>query len=113
MIRYTTTETPSFVLVHFDLEGAITPDKLKEATNRAPDVAGKPVVLSGRGPIWLYGALIHKYLHVVPWLGVYDPKLGGAIVVASHVANVKEGDMVPVKTNTVKTPPIGGPSVKT
>jgi CRISPR-associated Csx3 family protein len=39
------------------------------------------LILSGRGPIWLYGHLLHE-AHPFAWAAVHDPRLGGAVVVA-------------------------------
>ena len=55
---------------------------------------GKLLVLSGRGPIWMYCMLLHSLLHVVPAIAVFDPKVGGAIVVASHTQEYREGQIV-------------------
>lgn len=41
------------------------------------------VVFSGRGPIWLFGRLVHL-AHPFAWVGVHDPRLGGAVVVQRH-----------------------------
>lgn len=47
------------------------------------------VVISGRGPIWLYGYLIHE-LHPTAWVACHDPRLG-AVVVATHSRQVQIG----------------------
>lgn len=52
-----------------------------------PELAGREplgVILSGRGPVWLYAYLTHL-LHSFAWLAVHDPRLGGAVVVSRHV----------------------------
>ena len=51
------------------------------------------VILSGRGPIWLYGFLIHFY-HPVKAIAVFDPRLGSAIVVESHSRKTTIGDII-------------------
>lgn len=50
------------------------------------------VVISGRGPLWLYGHLIHE-LHPTAWVACYDPRLG-AVVVASHSPRVRVGQVI-------------------
>lgn len=50
------------------------------------------IVISGRGPIWLYGYLIHE-LHPTSWIACYDPRLG-AIVVSSHSRKVRAGQVL-------------------
>lgn len=42
------------------------------------------LILSGRGPVWLYAHLVHL-AHIFAWVGVYDPRLRGAVVVQRHV----------------------------
>ena len=54
------------------------------------------VVVSGRGPIWLYGLVQHNLHGTVNILAFYDPKLGGAVVVASNSEQYREGDLVNV-----------------
>ena len=50
------------------------------------------VILDGRGPIWLYGYLIHE-LHPTAWVACHDPRLG-AVVVATHVKGVAVGQVI-------------------
>ena len=65
-----------------------------------PDVPKIPrgalVVIEGRAPIWRYGLAFHR-LHGSPAgaIAVYDPRLG-AVVVASHHPDWREGDVVDV-----------------
>lgn len=53
---------------------------------------GMGLVISGRGPIWLYAYLVEQ-CHYMDWVATFDPRLGGAVVVSTH---------------GVRTPPIGG-----
>jgi CRISPR-associated protein Csx3 len=46
------------------------------------------VVISGRGPIWLHGYLIHE-LHPTAWVAYYEPRMQAAIVAATHTRLVK------------------------
>jgi len=55
----------------------------------------KGIVISGRGPIWLFGTLIHEF-HPAKWVACFDPRLGGGVVVQSHDPEVKVGDVVEV-----------------
>ena len=80
------------VVIQFTLKKPIAPEEAVDAAKLIqayvkefvkPDTT-EVVVLSGRGPIWLYGMLQHLMQHVVPALAVFDPKVGGAVVVASH-----------------------------
>jgi CRISPR-associated protein Csx3 len=81
MVAFRTQECQTFTIVEFQID-VIAPDDL---VHLDPPVvnATKGVILTGRGPIWLYGALVHHY-HPTRWVATHDPRLGGAVVVASH-----------------------------
>jgi len=53
-------------------------------------------VLSGRGPVWLYGFLVHFY-HPTSAVAIFDPRLGGAVVVESHNQDFKVGDLIKIE----------------
>lgn len=54
------------------------------------------VIFSGRGPVWLYGYLVHQ-AHPFAWVGIYDPRLRAAVVVESHVPRApRAGDLIPL-----------------
>lgn len=87
-----------FVIINFFLESVISseiltilkpPDPVKEK------FASKGVILSGRGPVWLYGFLVHFY-HPTKFVAIYDPRLEGAVVVENHGSKWKPGDIIPV-----------------
>ncbi|NJO81844.1 MAG: hypothetical protein HC828_03065 [Blastochloris sp.] len=50
------------------------------------------VILDGRLPNWLWAALARTYL-VQPWIAVYQPQLGQAIVIRSHDEHVPVGSL--------------------
>ncbi|MEO0533330.1 MAG: CRISPR-associated ring nuclease Crn3/Csx3 [Cyanobacteria bacterium P01_A01_bin.123] len=70
----------------------------------------REVVLYGRSPTWLYGALIHK-CQAAPWLGCYDARSQAVIVIHSRVESPAIGDRLPVTLNRQPCPAIliGGP----
>jgi len=80
-------------VVHFELAQPIQPTQLSSIT--PPQLADptRGVVLSGRGPIWLYAYLLHYY-HPSVFVAVFDPRLAGAVVVASHHPDAKVGGIV-------------------
>ena len=87
-----------FVVLEFELKKNLTPEDLKEI--KPPDPAknkfsSKGVILSGRGPIWLYGYLIHFY-HPTKFVAVYDPRLNSAVVVESHTTEIKIGNLIKI-----------------
>jgi len=61
----------------------------------------KGIIISGLMPIWL-GAFFHAELaNYGQWYGVYDPRLGGAVVVARHHPDAPEvGTVVPVRASS-------------
>jgi len=84
-----------FVIVEFSIEGGvIEPAELKEIV--PPQVPPKcGVVLSGRGPIWLFCFLAHHF-HPAAFIGSFDPRLGAAVITESHVKGIAPGDLIPV-----------------
>ncbi len=51
------------------------------------------VVISGRAPIWLYAYLVHE-LHPTKWVACFDPRIGGAVVVATHSNQAQIGQII-------------------
>ena len=95
---FTTKVTEQYTLVEFTIPNNV----LEPATLgnlHPPKVDGtKGVIISGRGPTWLYGYLCHTY-HPTAWIGFYDPRLAGAVVVQSHKPGIQVGQVLPVSTN--------------
>lgn len=91
-------EIQNFFLVSFELpKGPISPDDLRGISHRAPKTNPKlGIVLSGRGPIWLYVCLAHVY-HPALWVAIFDPRLICGVVVVTHTPSVKVGDTVPME----------------
>lgn len=69
-------------------------DKVKRET--PPELYGDHVVIiSGRLPVWAYGALVHLF-HPYMAVATYDPRIQRGVVVASHSREIKVGDLVDV-----------------
>jgi CRISPR-associated Csx3 family protein len=88
-------------------QGLIEPRELSEllrAVEAHVPVGGvEPIVLSGRLPVWAFAALAHHF-HPRPWVGTFDPRLGGGVVVATHDPNGPSvGDVVPIGGATTVT----------
>ncbi len=86
-------------IVFYDIgvDGVVEPsDPLPPVPEIAP---GALVVLTGRAPIWRYGIAFHQ-LHGSPAgaVATFDPRLGGAVVVATHVKEYTEGQVVKTET---------------
>ncbi|HBB33997.1 MAG TPA: CRISPR-associated protein Csx3 [Cyanobacteria bacterium UBA8803] len=75
------------------LDGIIEPEDLKGLKLPEGILSSQGVVIEGRGPIWLYGYLVHE-CHATAWVGCYDPRLEGAVVVETHTRQVSVGSIV-------------------
>ncbi|MFE1744182.1 CRISPR-associated ring nuclease Crn3/Csx3 [Coleofasciculus sp. H7-2] len=78
------------------LDGIIEPEDLKGLKLPEGILSSQGVVIEGRGPIWLYGYLVHE-CHATAWVGCYDPRLEGAVVVETHTPKVSVGSVVQLK----------------
>ena len=88
-------ESKKIVWYSIGVKQPITPN---ENLPHLPEIPrGAVVVIEGRAPIWRYGFAFHL-LHgsAAGAITVYDPKLG-AVIVASHINEVKEGDILDIK----------------
>jgi len=81
-----------YQVLSFELDGPIAPTDLKNIELPKVDMT-KGIVISGRGPVWLFGYLLHQF-HPAAWVATMDPRLGGGVVVMSHTPGVAEGDIV-------------------
>jgi CRISPR-associated protein Csx3 len=89
-----------YCLIHFKIKQELVPNDLQNINPPDPiknKFSHKGVILSGRGPIWFYGFLIHFY-HPTKFIAIYDPRLNGAVVIESHTLEYKLGDLVPINT---------------
>jgi CRISPR-associated protein Csx3 len=81
-IIFNVKEEDEYSILSFEIDGVISPGDLIILT--PPKVNGtKGVILSGRGPIWLYCFLTHFY-HPTKFIATHDPRLGGAVIVETH-----------------------------
>ncbi len=84
------------VMIHFILKRELEPEDLKKISPPDPiknNFSNKTIILSGRGPIWLYGFLIHYY-HPVKAISIFDPRYNAAIIIESHFKKYKIGDII-------------------
>jgi CRISPR-associated protein Csx3 len=87
-----------FMLIEFSIDEDFSPAQLRALDPPDPvkeRFAQLGVILSGRGPVWLYGYLIHFY-HPTKFIATYDPRLEGAVVIESHGSKHKVGDVIPL-----------------
>jgi CRISPR-associated protein Csx3 len=83
------------IFYHIGTEYPITPN---EPLPKLPEIPrGSVVIVEGRAPVWRYGMALHE-LHGSPAVAVafYDPRIG-AVIVASHIADYKDGDVLDIK----------------
>lgn len=76
-------------LISIDIpDGNTSPEEFAGAVAVMPDLSGPtPILITGRAPIWGYGMILHR-AHATPAVAVFDPRLGGYVVVQSHtIAN--------------------------
>jgi len=103
LVTFNIKQEEKFTLLSFSLAENVQPAILFTLTPPDPIVnnfAHKGVILSGRGPIWLYCYLCHFY-HPTKFVATYDPRLQGAVVVESHGSEYKVGDIIPVESSLI------------
>lgn len=91
MIEFNSTEYTELTLIEFNLTEIAEPAMLNQITPPNVDCS-KGVVISGKGPIWLYCFLAHHY-HPTAWVANYDPRLG-YVVASSHSKSKRVGDIM-------------------
>lgn len=77
-------------------DGIITPADLPGLKIPENVQYSQGIVIEGRGAIWLYAYLVHE-CHPAAWVGCYDPRLDGAVVVATHKHEVAIGQVLKLK----------------
>lgn len=102
-LNFISTSNSDYNLIRFELMDQLSANDLKSLCPPDPireNFAHKGVVLSGRGPIWLYCFLTHFY-HPTKFVATYDPRLKGAVVVESHGSDYRVGDVIPIDSSLV------------
>ena len=94
-------------LINVKLSSPITPKYitsiLKELTIATTEALGKEVVaVSGRMPMWLMGAIVHELVHKFPAIGIFDPKLKGIVIIASHNPKYEVGQVIELSEDVIK-----------
>lgn len=91
-VEFRVREGPDYVVVEVrPLRDGLRPSDLRGVVP-PPIPFDKGVVLAGRAPSWLFCYLARAY-YFAPWLAIYDPRLGAAVVFESHVPEVREGSV--------------------
>lgn len=95
VIPHHTRDGMGYQHIHIEIiseDGIVAPDDLK--TLKLPPLDGSQgVVFEGKSPIWVYAYLTHE-AHATAWVGCYDPRLKGAVVVATHTRGMGVGSVL-------------------
>ena len=93
--------TDAFQNMPSELEEPPLPERSRMLAADGSVIAGtEGIILSGRLPVWAFAALTHLF-HPRPWVATFDPRLGGGVVIASHVSDVSVGQVVSPTETTV------------
>lgn len=95
MINTKLTKTDEKAIIEIELDGNVLPEEMQALQVPDPikeEIADKLIVISGRGPIWLYCFLTHKF-HPCKAVAVFDPRLG-AVIVESHCKEYDVGTII-------------------
>jgi CRISPR-associated protein Csx3 len=95
IMKFTTKEITGkhpATIVEFDLDGEMATREML-ATMAPPEINPRHgVIISGRGPVWLFAALVHHY-HPSAWQAI-DPRLGAVVVESHHTSAPDVGSIV-------------------
>jgi CRISPR-associated protein Csx3 len=91
-IKFTLKEEREVTLVSFEMDEVLIPEDLDALT--PPKVNGaKGIILSERGPTWLYCFLTHFY-HPTKFIATYDPRLEGVVIVEINSLDYEVGSVI-------------------
>lgn len=84
---------PAVNIVGFVLDRPLSPSDLQTIDAETRHVANKlderrPVIITGRGPTWLYGLLVHNMHYHRAGVAVYDPRLRAGVLVSGAPADL-------------------------
>ena len=96
-IRKFRAEIFSGLIFEFELKGSVNPNEVSNIEKQLPDLDGDTLVITGKGPTWLYCLIMRKYLYRFAIIAVYDPELQAAIIVSSHLMSFKMGDLIQLR----------------
>ena len=85
------------LIFEFELKEPVSLNEVSKIEKQLPDLEGRTLIISGKGPAWLYCMIMRKYLCRFPVIAVYDPDLQAAIIVSSHLMSFKMGEQIKLK----------------
>lgn len=108
-MKFNLIDGPNFRVFHFAVEGGvITPEQFQEFLEGLPALVlpgDKGVVISGRGPVWVFVALAEKF-HPCKWVASLDPRIG-AVVCGCHSPERRIGEVIPLEEIRQMAPDLG------
>lgn len=87
----------SGLIFEFELKGSVNPDEISNIEKQLPNLNGDTLVITGKGPAWLYCLIMRRYLCRFAIIAVYDPELQTAVIVSSHLMSFKMGDLIQLR----------------
>jgi CRISPR-associated protein Csx3 len=97
MVTLTVDQKEGFSVVNIVLDesGVCVPNDLK--TIEIPELKGNQgIIINGRAPVWVFAFLVHHF-HAFQWVATNDPRLGGGVIIESHLKGVAVGDIIPLE----------------
>lgn len=90
-------------ILHFEVVGGKFIEPGSMAALGYPEVpSDRPLVIEGPMPVWMAARLVTEYAHKVPAVAIYDPRLKGGVVVATHTEKFKVGDVIEVRPEEIQ-----------
>jgi len=96
-IRKFRAEIFSGLIFEFELKESVNPNEVSNIEKQLPDLDGDTLIITGKGPAWLYCLIMRKYLYRFAIIAVYDPELQTAVIVSSHLMSFKMGDLIQLR----------------
>lgn len=82
---------PTQVISYSELEPAV-----HEVYSFFKDKSVDVVLITGRGPVWLYSAIVHTIAHLAKAVAVFDAIQKKHVIVVTHSAEFKIGQTLDV-----------------
>lgn len=67
---------------------------VKFVVANAPEIMGKVLLINGSASLPVAMVLAHKYAHLVPAIGCFDPKLDTYVICITHSPQLMVGDLI-------------------
>ena len=84
-LTWTVRNESNYTFIEFSIKGELIRYQELNTISLPPNLdRRRGLVISGKGPVWLYAFLVHL-AHEFAWVAVNDPRLGGGITVMNHL----------------------------